>query len=208
MLSPNPQGGNPRRGIGIVALILTFLLVIGTIVFAVRFSASSGIVTLLGLIVGILGAFFSFLQAFPSARDDLVRVWHFPSPGRNQLLWLMGTLIIILVSLNVIQAGFIFGQPRQVTNTSTPTATTPITPTATISTVTTTPSPSPTSSPIPTVLYRADWSQGVNGWSGGTQWSVNNGILMSNGSSLGEEYYIAAPYQPTSPNYAVEAQLQ
>lgn len=61
------------------------------------------------------------------------------------------------------------------------------------------------------VLYSADWSGGLDGWPVGGQWSVNNGMLTSDGTGCcgGPESIITAPYQLNNvSNYIVEAQVQ
>ena len=61
------------------------------------------------------------------------------------------------------------------------------------------------------ILYSADWSGGMDGWSVGNQWSVNNGMLSSDGSGCcgGPESIITAPYQLNNvSNYIVEARVQ
>ncbi len=64
------------------------------------------------------------------------------------------------------------------------------------------------------LLYRADWSSGTNGWIGSSEWKVVNGKLLSDGTNAG---YNAAPvgsdsfmspYRPTTTNYAIEARIQ
>lgn len=89
-----------------------------------------------------------------------------------------------------------------------------------ISTATTAPTATliPTATPIPkpgTVLYSADWSQGMNGWTGAPEWKTTNGMLVSDGSN--ESYgdngpsstEVMAPYQPGAVNdYAVEVRMQ
>src|SRR5215475_7938697 len=73
----------------------------------------------------------------------------------------------------------------------------------------TSPQPSPVStrpaslSPTPpagSVLYQADWSQGLVGWQASEGWRVMNGILQSYG---GSKLSITIPYEPTVPNYAI-----
>jgi hypothetical protein len=56
-----------------------------------------------------------------------------------------------------------------------------------------------------TVLYQADWSKGLDGWSSTGGWQAVQGQLQ--GDSL-EESFILAPYKPTTANYAVEARIQ
>lgn len=77
--------------------------------------------------------------------------------------------------------------------------------------------PLPTDTPLPTatptrpgtVLYQADWSQGLDGWVGGSQWKVLNGQLVNDGSD-GEciQPTIVPPFQPSTPDYAVVMQAQ
>ncbi len=55
------------------------------------------------------------------------------------------------------------------------------------------------------VLYQADWSHGLNGWSG-VGWNSVGGLLVADGS--GGNTPIFAPYRPRTANYAVEAQLR
>ena len=55
------------------------------------------------------------------------------------------------------------------------------------------------------MLYQADWSSGLNGWAGPSSWKTVAGQLVTDGSNSSN---ILAPYQPTPPNYAIEAQIQ
>jgi len=103
------------------------------------------------------------------------------------------------------------------TSMSTPMATATPTPSSVATgTPTMTPTMTPTAPPTPqpgTVLYSADWSRGLNGWTGSPDWSASGGLLMSDGTSHinGESdtyLTIMAPYQlgPLA-NYAVEARI-
>lgn len=106
--------------------------------------------------------------------------------------------------------------PSGINETTSPTApsvvTQPIVNTPT--TPTFTPPPSPTQSPPPqpgTMLYQADWSQGMNGWSGGTEWNATQNMLLSNGSSCcgGPESIVVAPYPLGNvADYEVVARIQ
>ena len=60
--------------------------------------------------------------------------------------------------------------------------------------------------PPGTVLYQADWSGGLGGWSGGPDWRTANGMLVNDGAR--ERSIILAPYRPETPDYAVEAEIQ
>ena len=77
--------------------------------------------------------------------------------------------------------------------------------------------PTPTPTPLPSsLLYRADWSNGMGGWrsplgSVGSQiWTSQNGLLISNGKLAGDpsRLLIVSPYQPQIPDYVVEADIQ
>lgn len=83
--------------------------------------------------------------------------------------------------------------------------------------------PNPLAAPIPTqlptplpvtnaTLYNADWSQGLDGWMGGSEWKwIEKGLVGSDGNksdyNLGR-YRLLAPYHPLTADYAVEAQIQ
>jgi hypothetical protein len=56
-----------------------------------------------------------------------------------------------------------------------------------------------------TVLYQADWSAGFAGWNGEPNWKILRGMLVSDGSRGG---IIFSPFQPSRPDYAVEAEIQ
>ncbi len=62
-----------------------------------------------------------------------------------------------------------------------------------------------------TILYSANWSSGMNGWTGSSQWAVVNGMLLDNGSGGAGGFNDVAtfpPYQPSSPDYSVEARIR
>jgi hypothetical protein len=66
------------------------------------------------------------------------------------------------------------------------------------------PTPTPVPAPKPgDVLYQADWSKGLNGWVSGGHWAIANGMLVNTGDGVA-----FPPYTPTSPDYAVEAEIQ
>jgi hypothetical protein len=68
----------------------------------------------------------------------------------------------------------------------------------------------PTSIPSGTILYQADWSKGLNGWVGGGEWKVLNGVLINDGTSNNNcgKPSIVPPFQPTVSNYAIEIKMQ
>src|SRR5579883_1240100 len=78
---------------------------------------------------------------------------------------------------------------------------------------TATPSPGNNPPQAGQLLYQANWSQGLNGWLGSSQWkAISNGELGSDGSSRGtntnDEFIIWAPAHLTTANYKIIAQIQ
>jgi hypothetical protein len=59
-------------------------------------------------------------------------------------------------------------------------------------------------------LYTADWSSGLSGWTGTSDWRVADGMLRSDGTdSTSNSPTIVAPYQVEGrTDYAVEANMQ
>lgn len=86
------------------------------------------------------------------------------------------------------------------------------------------PSPTPSPTPLPptptptavsqstgTVLCQADWSSGMNGWTGTPDWKTLNGTLVNDGTydSGGVPPSLLAPCDLNSiPNYRVEVKVQ
>jgi len=72
---------------------------------------------------------------------------------------------------------------------------------------------SPTAAATTARTYRADWSNGIGSWLGGSQgsqWKVpyGTGYLEADGTDPSEPTeVITAPYQPETPNYAIEATI-
>jgi len=59
------------------------------------------------------------------------------------------------------------------------------------------------------VLYQADWSHGLDGWSGVGGWKTLNGQLINDGSNTHYNVWTRAPYRPGNiSDYAVEADIQ
>lgn len=65
-------------------------------------------------------------------------------------------------------------------------------------------SPTPTPLPAGTVLYQADWSHGLTGWTE-QGWKVVQGQLVSDSSGTAT---LTIPYRPTVSDYAVEIRIQ
>jgi hypothetical protein len=66
-------------------------------------------------------------------------------------------------------------------------------------------SPTPTPLPAGTVLYQADWSHGLTGWTGAQGWKVVQGQFVSDSSGTAT---LTIPYRPTVSDYAVEVRIQ
>src|SRR5205814_385763 len=60
-----------------------------------------------------------------------------------------------------------------------------------------------------TLLYTADWSSGLNGWTGASDWTVLNGMLHNDGTDASANSpTIVAPYQVEGiTDYAVEISM-
>ena len=84
------------------------------------------------------------------------------------------------------------GQPTGKAPTATPqaTATAVVTPSATA---------------VPRLVYQADWSHGLDGWTATPGWSVAGGALQSD---MGRDREITSPFRPPTPDYAIELNLQ
>ena len=111
-----------------------------------------------------------------------------------------GTVVSILilgvigtVALLTLRGGSSSGSPTS----SSPVLTTP---------------PTQTSKAPGTILYQADWSQGLDRWVGSPDWKTQNGMLISDGTyqpagAAGPT--ILAPYQlMASGNFAIEIRIQ
>jgi hypothetical protein len=57
------------------------------------------------------------------------------------------------------------------------------------------------------VLYQADASTGFDDWTKAAGWKTVNGMLVNDGSS-DTVVFVAAPFDPTVPDYAVEIEMQ
>ena len=66
-------------------------------------------------------------------------------------------------------------------------------------------SPTSTGLPVGTVLYQADWSHGLVGWSGAKGWKIVQGQLESDSSGTAT---FTIPYRLSVTDYAVEVHIQ
>ena len=60
----------------------------------------------------------------------------------------------------------------------------------------------------PSLLYAADWSRGLDGWTGPGHWSSVGGMLVNDGGDSGGTAPLLAPVRPGSADYAVQAEIQ
>ena len=67
------------------------------------------------------------------------------------------------------------------------------------------PSPTPARVPAGTVLYQADWSHGLSGWTQVQGWKVVQGQLESDSS---DSATFTIPYKPPVSDYAIEIRLE
>jgi hypothetical protein len=76
------------------------------------------------------------------------------------------------------------------------------------------PAPAPTATPAPApppqpepgdILYQTNWSGGPSGWALPAEWKLVGGMLVNAGTA---ESTILASHEPTTPDYAVEAEIQ
>jgi serine/threonine protein kinase len=141
----------------------------------------------------------------------------------------VGVSILLIIVLCVVIFAHGLGGNNTTSSPTTGTQSTPTSSTTLTPALTPTPTFSPTSAAIPTsgltptpastsvptpvigqVLYRANWSSGLNGWVGGGEWKVLNGTLINDGTSNNNCGIpsIVPPYQPTVSDYAIEVRMQ
>lgn len=59
--------------------------------------------------------------------------------------------------------------------------------------------------PAPRLVYQANWSHGLSGWTTTPGWTLSGGELLSD---TGADRQITSPFHPATPDYAVEFRLQ
>jgi hypothetical protein len=104
------------------------------------------------------------------------------------------TLLMLLVSFLLFSLG---ACSASTSSTTVP----PKTPVSTVRQL----SPTPTPLPAGTVLFHADWSHGLAGWTGAQGWKVVQGQLVSDSSGSAT---FTIPYRLSVTNYAVEIRIQ
>lgn len=126
-----------------------------------------------------------------------------------------GLVAAVVAVLVIAGCGSASGGSPPVTKTVTTTSTLTVTSTtatngsASTSTTSTTSSKAAQSSGSGAVLYRADWSKGMAGWTGLSEWKTSNGHLLSDGSNGNvDSPLVTAPFAPPTPNYAIQASIQ
>lgn len=65
--------------------------------------------------------------------------------------------------------------------------------------------PTATSLPAGTLLYKADWSQGLKSWGNTKGWKIVNGMALSD---LSDHNALTVPYLPVVHNYAISCRFQ
>ncbi len=138
-----------------------------------------------------------------------------PPPSQPRHLHSPSFVIVLIVLVLILLGGgslgiygaatghLPFGQPTSIPSTA-------------IATPSSLSSPTPTLSPG-TVLFRANWSSGLNSWGppdgdiGRSVWSTSHGMLVCDGSQgggLGGPLLLLERQQLPTPNYAIEARIQ
>jgi hypothetical protein len=78
--------------------------------------------------------------------------------------------------------------------------------------ITPNPSASQTATPTPRMLYQADWSDGLNGWTGSADWKALNGQLTNDGTKSIHNLAMPTMQVPfdlsNTSDYQIEARLQ
>lgn len=147
-----------------------------------------------------------------------------PPPRRRN----KGFIVIMTALLAVIVVGAVIlvallkppVQSTLQTAANNPPATATLAQTATTPASTGTSTPIPTTAPKPTptpaivpgqILCQADWSQGMDGWSGSADWKVYSGQLLNDGSNSNSDTLnptIIAPCNIGTGDYAVEVRVK
>jgi hypothetical protein len=122
---------------------------------------------------------------------------------------IVGIVAALITIFGVLHSFSSPGQSAASNSTSTSQATSTLAadgPTATATIV-------PTSTPRPKpgdILYQANWSSGLNGWAGTSDWQTLNGKLLNNGQA-DQPSTILAPFNSGGngvSDYAVQASIQ
>lgn len=111
------------------------------------------------------------------------------SQGKKRTVGIIASMVVLVVMAAVLipplLSNHLQSSPQAAlsnpTNAPAPTATPTSAPTPTATPIL----PTPTSTPPPrpgTVLYQADWSNGLNGWVGAPDWKAAYGMLVDDGS--------------------------
>lgn len=150
---------------------------------------------------------------------DKIRPPRFWSSGRSFFLILTTVLLVVVIVLSIVIVHLLTIPPQISSQHQGSTVLTPTSESRQAGTTPTIAPPTAASSPSVTsgtVLCQADWSSGMNGWVGASEWKVLNGKLLSDGTNTGPGVSVAptgsnsvmAPCQLSTTNYAVEATMQ
>ena len=112
---------------------------------------------------------------------------------------LLGVVLLVLMACgDSAEAGKQVPEPQPSTPSS---ATAPVTPAPTRG--------STTAAPRGAVLHQADWSAGLDGWSGSKDWTAVRGELLCAGQDFGLTAGAVAPVEiDSAKDFAVEAEIQ
>jgi serine/threonine protein kinase len=138
--------------------------------------------------------------------------------GKGKIIGIVaGIVVVILIGSYLISTVFVSRTPLIPTKNTANSPSNPIITPTVAPTIPPTVAPTSTSIPKPgpsRVLYQADWSNSLNGWTGSSDWKAFNDMLISdgtyadtNGSQLSPT--IEPPYQVSeTSDYAVEVRIQ
>ena len=166
-----------------------------------------------GIILGIAGIVWSVFSVIDSQGKMPV--------SKKRIKLTMGVSILTLGIVVVISSLFSFfpsGSSPGNYSTKTPTQRNEAQQTINTPDITPTPTASQALSPTPIspkpgdILYQANWSQGMNGWAGGSDWNTVASMLVNSGQQKLYDLSMGiAPYNPGDEhvkNYAIEARIQ
>ena len=162
--------------------------------------------------------YFSALAAVLGIASGVISIYEFIKKGS----WRPGIAFSIAAVVLLVAAGVVANLPSPSRGQASGVSSTPNSSTSQSGTVSTpvqvapTQPPQPTSipTPLPTPeprLYKADWSNGMDGWTESGGWSNVNGMLVNDGSqySLSGDPTVIAPYPPQDiANYSVQADIR
>jgi len=139
--------------------------------------------------------------------------------GVAALVLIVGAGAFFVLSSNQTRGPEAANPPRQAAQPNPPSQAAPASPVAAAPASPVAAANSAARSQDPSVIYQADWSQGLSGWPGTFGWSAAAGVLRNDGSDFGGDnwdgglwnaHWVAAPFTVPADitSYAVEAEIQ